>query len=106
LSTPEATVLDQPGVTELDVIEVLAALADPVRLQIVRTLAQDGGERPCGSFGLPVGKSTSTHHFRVLREAGVITQRRVGTMRLTRLRGQELEERFPGLLRAVLAPQD
>jgi DNA-binding transcriptional ArsR family regulator len=72
-----------------------------MRLQIVRALA-DGAEHTCKSFGLPVTKSTCTHHFKVLREAGVIQQRAQGTTRLNRLRREDLETRFPGLLGCVL----
>ena len=82
--------------------DVLAALSDPVRLQIVRTLAADPGGRPCGSFRLPVTKSTASHHFRVLREAGVIDQEERGRTRHTKLRRDELDQRFPGLLELVL----
>ncbi len=80
---------------------MLHALSDPVRLQIVAALA-DGGEVNCKSLGLPVSKSTCTHHFRVLRDAGVIRQRVVGTTRLNSLRRDDLEWQFPGLLDAVL----
>jgi DNA-binding transcriptional ArsR family regulator len=94
---------------ERDAIElaaVLHALSDPVRLQIVRTLARDGeAERPCGTFELPVTKSTTSHHFKVLREAGVILQRHVGTLKLTSLRREDLDARFPGLLEAILAAE-
>jgi DNA-binding transcriptional ArsR family regulator len=82
---------------------VLHALSDPQRLQIVRELSRDPEPRPCGSFLLDVSKSTKTHHFRVLREAGVITQRVLGTSKLTSLRREDLDQRFPGLLDAVLA---
>jgi DNA-binding transcriptional ArsR family regulator len=85
----------------LDLATILHALSDPVRLQIVTQLA-DGSERTCGSFELPVGKSTCSHHFRVLREAGVVAQRVDGKCRFNRLRSDELEQRFPGLLGAVL----
>jgi DNA-binding transcriptional ArsR family regulator len=78
------------------------ALSDPMRLRIVLKLAA-GGEHNCKSIGLPVTKSTCTHHFKVLREAGVIRQRQLGTTRLNSLRHGELEARFPGLLDAVLA---
>ena len=82
---------------------MLAALSDPTRLAIVRLLAETGGAgRACGSFGLPVSKSTLTHHFRVLRDAGLIEQRDEGTRRLTRLRRAQLEARHPGLLECVL----
>jgi DNA-binding transcriptional ArsR family regulator len=49
-----------------------------------------------------VSKSTCTHHFRVLREAGVISQRAEGTSRLNTLRREDLDARFPGLLDAIL----
>ncbi len=84
---------------------VLHALSDPMRLRIVEGLA-DGHERACGSFDLPVVKSTCTHHFKVLREAGVIRQRLEGTTRLNSLRREDLEKRFPGLLGAILRAAD
>ena len=88
-------------VEALDLATILHALSDPVRLRIVSQLA-DGGERTCGSLEVPVAKSTCSHHFRVLREAGVVTQRAEGKCRFNRLRIDELEQRFPGLLDAVL----
>jgi DNA-binding transcriptional ArsR family regulator len=88
--------------TQPALADVLAALSDPVRLQIVRTLAADADGRPCGSFGLPVTKSTASHHFRVLREAGVIDQEDRGRTRHTTLRRADLDRRFPGLLDLVL----
>ena len=80
---------------------VLYALSDPVRLSIVKHLAEDGG-RACGTFCLPVAKSTASHHFRVLREAGVIQMRPEGTQCINTLRREDLDSRFPGLLDAVL----
>jgi DNA-binding transcriptional ArsR family regulator len=94
--------LPHPAADELDLATVLHALSDPMRLQIVVALAA-GEERTCNSFGLPVVKSTCTHHFRVLREAGVIKQRLEGTTKLNSLRRDELDRRFPGLLAAILA---
>src|SRR4051812_15727732 len=64
--------------------------------------ARRGGELSCGGFDVPVTKSTCTHHFRVLREAGVISQRQVGTTRLNGLRRADLDSRFPGLLETIL----
>ena len=89
---------------DLDLSTILHALSDPVRLRIVSQLA-DGGERTCGSLDVPVAKSTCSHHFRVLREAGVVSQRVDGKCRYNRLRAEQLEERFPGLLEAVLRAQ-
>ena len=88
--------------TEPVLADVLAALSDPVRLQIVRTLAADAQGRPCGGLGLPVAKSTASHHFRVLREAGVIDQEERGRTRHTTLRREDLDGRYPGLLDLVL----
>jgi DNA-binding transcriptional ArsR family regulator len=91
-----------PGCEELELGAVLHALSDPVRLRIVAELAKGEIECTCGSFELPVTKSTCTHHFKVLREAGVIKQRQQGTTRLNKLRRADLELRFPGLLDTVL----
>jgi DNA-binding transcriptional ArsR family regulator len=89
-------------VVELELARVLHALSDPVRLDIVRQL--DGGvECRCGTFSAPVGKSTLSHHLKVLREAGLTGTRQEGTTRLVSLRRDALDERFPGLLDAVLA---
>jgi DNA-binding transcriptional ArsR family regulator len=83
---------------------VLQALSDPVRLLIVRTLAESPpSKRACGTFGLPVSKSTASHHFRVLREAGVIHQHHRGRERLIELRQEDLNSRFPGLLDSIVA---
>ena len=92
----------QPARSEIELAAVLHALSDPVRLRIVAALAVAGEEPSCGSFDLPVTKSTCTHHFKVLREAGVIQQRQRGTARLNALRREDLDARFPGLLDSVL----
>src|SRR3954466_11929403 len=95
--------LPAPRREDMRLETVLQALADPVRLTIVRTLCSEPGrQRPCGTFGLPVAKSTASHHFRVLREAGVIHQRAAGRERLTELRTDDLDARFPGLLQSVI----
>jgi DNA-binding transcriptional ArsR family regulator len=96
------TPLRHPDRDALELPAVLHALSDPHRLQIVRALAESTTELRCGRLGLPVTKSTATHHFRVLREAGVIRQAEDGTARLNALRREDLDARFPGLLDAVL----
>ena len=98
----QAVLLPEPSVNAIQLESVLQALGDPVRLQIVRQL-HECPFKACGSFGLPVGKSTASHHFKVLREAGVIRQRVEGRERLSELRSQDLDQRFPGLLASVLA---
>ena len=91
-----------PGRDEIELAAVLHALSDPVRLLMVRGLAGALEGRSCGSFDVPVTKSTCTHHFKVLREAGVIQQRQEGTKRVNTLRDEDLEARFPGLLSTIL----
>ncbi|MDH6143716.1 MULTISPECIES: ArsR/SmtB family transcription factor [Kitasatospora] len=82
--------------------QVLEALVDPVRRSIVTQLDGARADVKCGEFDLPVGKSTATHHFRILREAGLIRQCYAGTARMNELRGAEVEAAFPGLLAAVI----
>ena len=96
--------LRHPERSEIDLPAVLHALSDPQRLEIVRELAAAAAPCPCGAIELGVTKSTMTHHYRVLREAGVIRQKRRGTSKLTELRREDLDARFPGLLEAVLSP--
>jgi DNA-binding transcriptional ArsR family regulator len=100
--TPASEQIVHPTRDELELGSVLHALSDPVRLRIVAELAKADGEYTCGSFSLPVTKSTCTHHFKVLREAGLIHQRHQGTTRLNTLRRPDLETRFPGLLDTIL----
>ncbi|HLZ66756.1 MAG TPA: helix-turn-helix transcriptional regulator [Aliidongia sp.] len=93
-----------PAEDEMDLGTIFAALADPLRRRVVLALAQEpGGERSCSSFDLPVTKATRTHHFRVLRESGLIRQRNCGNGRMNQLRRQDLDRRFPGLIDLVLA---
>ncbi len=94
--------LVHPETAQLNLLDVLHALADPTRITIVRTLLADP-ERACGTFPVDVAASTLTHHFRVLREAGVIRQREDGSRRWTTLRRSDLDARFPGVLDAVMA---
>ncbi|WP_392425248.1 ArsR/SmtB family transcription factor [Barrientosiimonas humi] len=100
MASRTATRLVHPPREELEFTRVMAALSDPVRLAIVARLADAGsdGELACSTFALPVSKSTQSGHFKALREAGVIQQRDEGTRRLNRLRTDDLDARFPGLL--------
>ncbi|MFF8845452.1 ArsR/SmtB family transcription factor [Streptomyces sp. NPDC015127] len=102
-SVTSARVLDHPARDEIRLESVLHALSDPVRLRVVRALARTEDELSCSYFDLPVTKSTTTHHFRVLRESGVIQQIYRGTAKLNCLRRDDLEALFPGLLDSVLA---
>ena len=69
-----------PTLDTIDGIAVLQALSDPVRLEIVRQLAgcAEDSDLKCGQIELPVTKSTASHHFKILRAAGVDRRARAG----------------------------
>ncbi|MEV4252858.1 metalloregulator ArsR/SmtB family transcription factor [Spirillospora sp. NPDC049652] len=92
----------RPTTTNLELVAVLHALADPVRLELVRRLAA-GGEVACSPDDLDVPRSTLSNHWRVLREAGLTVTRAEGKARYMTLRRDELEARFPGVLDTILA---
>ena len=94
--------LPQPDREEIRVEAVLQALGEPVRLQIVRALADAPQGIACGEIELPVTASTRAHHLRILREAGVLSTHTEGTRRISTLRRTDLEELYPGLLTGIL----
>ncbi|MFD5753442.1 ArsR/SmtB family transcription factor [Streptomyces sp. NPDC127033] len=98
-----ARTVEHPDLSDVSLQQALEALADPVRRTVVFQLARAGADMSCGTFDAPVSLSTLTHHFNVLREAGVIRQYYVGTTKMNTLRAEEMEQRFPGLLSAVVA---
>ena len=91
----------EPSCKDILLTAVLYALSDEIRLGIVRQLAERG-ELPCGVFEIDRPKSSLSHHFRVLRESGLVSTRRNGTILLNTLRREDIEARFPGLISAVL----
>jgi DNA-binding transcriptional ArsR family regulator len=100
-----------PDRREIALPGVLYALGDPVRLEIVKLLDEQG-EQTCSAFDFaiasenstprPIAKSTMSNHFKILRESGVIFTRKEGTQHLNSLRREDLDAMFPGLLDAVL----
>ncbi|GAA4607640.1 helix-turn-helix domain-containing protein [Actinoallomurus liliacearum] len=92
-----------PDVRTVPLQRVLEALVDPVRRSIVTQLCDATADLKCGGFDIPVSNSTATHHFRILREAGLIRQYYVGTSRMNALRRDEVDEVFPGLLDAIVS---
>nr|WP_239081000.1 helix-turn-helix transcriptional regulator [Streptomyces coelicoflavus] len=97
--------LPEPGVDELRLETVLGALSDPLRLTIVRKLLleSENFDHSCGWFGFDRPKSSLTHHFKALREAGITRQRQYGLERRSQVRVDDLNARFPGLLDLVAA---
>jgi DNA-binding transcriptional ArsR family regulator len=95
--------LPHPATADIQLTEVMHALSDGVRLELIRRVA-GGEEGNCTMLAedIEVHKSTLSHHFRVLRESGVTRTRVDGRDRHIRLNREALDERFPGLLDSVL----
>jgi DNA-binding transcriptional ArsR family regulator len=91
-----------PDLADVPLSKALAALADPCRVAIVLALVNAERELACGEFELTQSKATVSHHFRILREGGVIRSRTEGTRHLNSVRREEFEARFPGLLDLLL----
>ena len=89
-----------PDLRDVSLATVMQALSDPARLTIVRLLLE-GGEYACNAVPLKINKATRSHHFAVLREAGLIFTRVEGTKALTCVREREFNARFPGLLNLI-----
>ncbi len=82
--------------------QVMKALGDPIRLSVVRQLlATDNKEMPCCDFKHGVTKATFSHHMDILREAEIVQSRHEGTRKMTSLKSDTLDARFPGLLELV-----
>ena len=96
--------IEHPRLDDIELTTVMHALSDPARLRVVRILAAEE-ERACGSFDLGVTKATASHHYKVLRDAGITRKRVEGARHYLQLRRDELDARFPGLLDAVLAAE-
>ncbi|WP_431980218.1 ArsR/SmtB family transcription factor [Streptomyces qinglanensis] len=95
--------LPEPSRDEIRLEAVMAALSDPLRIGVVRKLLLESVDfdHTCTWFGLERPKSSLTHHFRTLREAGLVRQRQYGPSRRNQVRIADLEARFPGLLALI-----
>jgi len=96
--------LPQPDLNEVRLDQVTSVLSEPIRLTILQKLLKhsDEWDHPCAWFGFDRPKSTLSYHYKVLREAGLITQRQYGLERRSRVRMDEVKERFPGLIELIL----
>lgn len=97
--------LTHPNRADLTIESVFEALANPVRLRIVRRLAS-GEELTCSTVLPDVPASSATHHWRVLRNSGVLHARRQGRLILHTLRRDDLDARFPGLVDVIMQTLD
>ncbi|MFM0338931.1 ArsR/SmtB family transcription factor [Paraburkholderia fungorum] len=92
---------NHPDAEAFTLVRLFHALSDPVRLEIIRQLASVA-EATCGELDGGRPKSSVSHHFRILREAGLVRTRVAGTVHQNTLRREELDARFPGLMEAIL----
>jgi DNA-binding transcriptional ArsR family regulator len=90
-----------PRCEDISLVGVLYALGDPVRLKIITRLATTGA-LACSDLDCDVAKSTMSHHFKILRESGLVLTRKEGTQHINTLRRSEIDALYPGLLAAVL----
>lgn len=95
---------EQKPAEPLRLEKVLHALGDPVRLGIVRQLAREG-DSSCAALDGGRPKSTMSHHFKVLREAGLVQTRNQGVTHMNALCRASLDAAFPGLLDAVVGAE-
>jgi DNA-binding transcriptional ArsR family regulator len=100
-STDETQTEERAEVGSLQ--DVLAALSDPVRLEMVQRMYADGGPTPCARLYDGVSKSTASHHFKILREAGVTDRSVIGGKTHQELRLDDVEAAYPGVLSSILA---
>jgi DNA-binding transcriptional ArsR family regulator len=98
--------LFHPSIDDVTVEAVLHALSDPVRVAIFADIAGSTCSRNCSNFltvtEKAIPKSTLSQHFKALREAGLIRSERRGVEMHNTSRCSELEQRFPGLIAAIV----
>jgi DNA-binding transcriptional ArsR family regulator len=99
--------LVHPPIQEITVEGILHALSDPVRMALFAGIVAQGCPRSCTNFlaltERPIPKSTLSQHFKILREAGLIRSERRGVEMHTVSRCEEVDQRFPGLIQAIVA---
>lgn len=90
-----------PRLADLDLTDVLRALSDPARVAIVKELLLSAKPLTCGEITGDKPKSSMSHHFKALRDAGIVETRIAGKEHQNQLRTAELEDRFPGLAKTI-----
>jgi DNA-binding transcriptional ArsR family regulator len=94
--------IKHPNIEQVELTDIMYALADPTRLEIVSLLANAGRRMTCGELDLNRPKSSMSHHFKILRSAGLVETVVEGTEHMNSLRYEEIERKYPGVLHAVL----
>jgi DNA-binding transcriptional ArsR family regulator len=101
--SPKPRLAPEPAPESLQLYIIMRALGDPMRVQIIRAIAAANSGANCRACTCPsIPKSTLAHHFKVLRQAGLIHSQTIGNAIQNTLRKADLEARFPGLLQLIL----
>jgi DNA-binding transcriptional ArsR family regulator len=99
--------LFHPSIDDVRLDAILHALSDPVRAQIFSEITANDCSQPCSAFltvkNRTIPKSSLSQHFKVLREAGLLRAERHGVEVRNTSRFCEIQERFPGLLAAIIS---
>lgn len=94
--------MKHPTMDQVELIDIMYALSDPARMEIVACLAKKGKAMTCGELVMNRPKSSMSHHFKILRGAGLVTTLIEGTEHFNSLRLAELEKKFPGVMKSIL----
>jgi len=94
--------IKHPAIEQVELTDIMYALSDPTRLEIVARLAKARRKMTCGEFDLNRPKSSMSHHFKILRSAGLVETLIEGTEHMNTLRVAEIEQKFPGVLQSIL----
>lgn len=94
--------IKHPSIDQVELTDIMYALSDPTRVEIVARLANAGRKMTCGEFDLNRPKSSMSHHFKILRSAGLVETLIEGTEHMNALRVAEIEQKFPGVLQSIL----
>lgn len=94
--------MKHPKIDEVELTDVMYALCDPTRVEIILALARNGRSMTCGELVIDRPKSSMSHHFKILRASGIVRTEIKGTEHINSLRLAELEERFPKVMSSIL----
>ncbi|WP_044557325.1 ArsR/SmtB family transcription factor [Halobacteriovorax marinus] len=91
-----------PNIEDIDITDVMYALSDPARVEIIRLMASTNEAMTCGDLQLDRPKSSMSHHFKILRSSGIVQTQIEGKEHYNTLRTEELENRFPGVFKSII----
>lgn len=94
--------INHPKLSQIELTDIMYALSDPARIEIITHLASQSTPMTCSELNCDRPKSSMSHHFKILRESGIVETRIEGKEHFNSLRIAELEKKFPGLMKSIL----